>query len=66
VLDKAKHPHDRAARDVARTHDDTPLAEFPWSDRIVGIGFFPDEVGLPADWSWTSAPVHQTRTYHGP
>jgi hypothetical protein len=30
-----------------------PLAEFEWSDEIVGIGFFPDEVLLPPDWPAT-------------
>jgi hypothetical protein len=29
-----------------------PLAEFPWSGDIVGMGFFPDEVDLPRDWRW--------------
>jgi hypothetical protein len=35
----------------------TPLADFPWSDDIVGMGFFPDEVALPAGWSWSSRRV---------
>jgi hypothetical protein len=29
-----------------------PLADFPWSDGVVGIGYFPEEVGLPRTWSW--------------
>lgn len=33
--------------------DSTPLSEFDWSDGIIGIGFLPDEVALPADWTWT-------------
>jgi hypothetical protein len=28
----------------------TPLAEFPWSDSIVGMGYFPHEVALPNGW----------------
>ena len=54
MLDDPKHQPDSALRDVAGTRTDTPLADFTWSDSIVGIGFFPDEVGLPADWSWSS------------
>ena len=23
-----------------------------WSDRMIGMGFHPEEVALPADWSW--------------
>jgi hypothetical protein len=30
----------------------TPLAEFPWSDDVVGMGFFPHELALPAGWRW--------------
>jgi len=30
----------------------TPLADFPWTNAIVGMGFFPREVALPADWRW--------------
>lgn len=37
--------------------DDTPLADFPWSDGVVGMGFFPDEVALPPGWSWASSRV---------
>ncbi|MDX6683539.1 MAG: hypothetical protein QOG94_3578 [Solirubrobacteraceae bacterium] len=29
------------------------LADFAWSDRIVGLGFFPHELALPRDWRWT-------------
>ena len=29
-----------------------PLAAFPWSDAIVGMGFFPHEVALPPGWRW--------------
>ena len=32
----------------------TPLAEFPWSDGVVGLGFIPSELGLPVDWRWSS------------
>jgi hypothetical protein len=28
------------------------LADFAWSDRIVGLGFFPHELALPPDWRW--------------
>ena len=38
---------------VAPQGDGTPLAEFAWSDRVVGMGYFPDEVVLPPDWTWT-------------
>ena len=34
--------------------DDRPLEDFSWSDGVVGMGFFPDEVGLPPGWSWAS------------
>jgi hypothetical protein len=41
-----------AEREARRTPGEqgTPLAEFPWSDSIVGIGFFPQEVALPDGW----------------
>jgi hypothetical protein len=32
----------------------TPLSEFPWSDDVVGLGFLPDELGLPSGWSWAA------------
>jgi hypothetical protein len=32
--------------------DEMPLAAFPWSDAIVGMGFFPHEVALPPGWRW--------------
>ena len=39
-------------------HDEaTPLREFEWSDGIVGMGYFPDEVALPAEWTWTGEDV---------
>jgi hypothetical protein len=41
---------------VRRTerHDEaTPLREFEWSESIVGMGFFPQEVDLPAEWTWS-------------
>jgi hypothetical protein len=36
------------------TDDAVPLAEMPWSDNIVGIGFFADELGLGESWSWSA------------
>lgn len=43
---------------VPEPHDETtPLTEFEWSDGIVGMGFFPYEVGLPAEWTWTGHEV---------
>jgi hypothetical protein len=30
----------------------TPLAEYKWSESIIGIGFHPEEVGLPDGWTW--------------
>jgi hypothetical protein len=41
--------------------DTTPLNEFEWSDSVIGIGFLPEEVGLPPDWSW-----RQVRTTRRP
>jgi hypothetical protein len=32
--------------------EEMPLAAFPWSDAIVGMGFFPHEVALPPGWRW--------------
>jgi hypothetical protein len=39
--------------------DDRPLADFPWSDGVVGMGFLPHEVGLPQGWSWASSRVRR-------
>lgn len=36
-----------------RRDEATPLRDFEWSDGIVGMGYFPDEVALPAEWTWT-------------
>jgi hypothetical protein len=45
-----------------RRDEATPLREFEWSDGIVGMGFFPHEVALPAEWTWTDAdPAPATR-----
>jgi hypothetical protein len=41
------------------TADETPLAEFSWSDDVIGIGYFPDEVGLPR--AWAAPPVSAGR-----
>ena len=39
-------------------HDEaTPLREFEWSESIVGMGFFPHEVDLPAEWTWSQDDV---------
>jgi len=53
---------DRASRDrgigtarLATDDSSTPLAHFPWSDGIVGMGYFPHEVDLPAEWQWSTA-----------
>jgi hypothetical protein len=46
---------ERRPRPAAPTSDQdegTPLAEFAWSDRIVGMGYFPEELLLPSDWTW--------------
>ena len=45
--DEARH----ASRDA---NDAVALAELPWSDRVVGLGFFPDEIGLGAEWTWSA------------
>jgi hypothetical protein len=46
---------DRApARRGAPSADDIPLAELPWSDQVLGMGFFPDEVELPREWAWST------------
>ncbi|MGH2944377.1 MAG: hypothetical protein ACRDLN_16575 [Solirubrobacteraceae bacterium] len=45
-------PHRPAPAD--RAEDGTPLAEFPWSDGVVGMGFFPEEVRLPSGWTWSA------------
>jgi hypothetical protein len=37
--------------------DGTPLREFAWSDRVVGIGYFPEEVALPSGWTWPADAV---------
>jgi hypothetical protein len=34
--------------------EEIPLAELPWSDGVLGMGFFPDEVELPLDWAWST------------
>jgi hypothetical protein len=36
----------------------TPVAELPWIDAVVGMGYFPHEVALPADWRWSRAQRH--------
>jgi hypothetical protein len=47
------HRLDPDERSATRDRDDdTPLAEFHWSDGVVGMGYFPDEVGLPRSWTW--------------
>jgi hypothetical protein len=35
-----------------RTPGVAPLEERCPLDCMVGIGYFPDEVGLPAEWTW--------------
>jgi hypothetical protein len=40
---------------VGCADDGTPVAEFPWSDGVVGMGYFPEETGLPSGWSWSHA-----------
>jgi hypothetical protein len=40
---------------VTGNGDDLPLVDFAWSDGVVGMGFFPHEVGLPPGWSWASS-----------
>jgi hypothetical protein len=45
---------DDSRRPTHGAGDDRPLADFPWSDGVVGMGFFPDEVGLPPGWSWAA------------
>jgi hypothetical protein len=32
--------------------DDTPLTDFDANDRMVGMDYFPDELGLPSDWRY--------------
>lgn len=43
------------------SHDALPLDDFAWSDDIVGMGFFPDEVALPAGWSWETERISPRR-----
>ena len=40
-----------------RYDEATPLREFEWSESIVGMGFFPQEVDLPAEWTWSGIDV---------
>jgi hypothetical protein len=43
----------RSSGAPTRQDEATPLREFDWSDGVVGMGFFPSEVALPPDWTWT-------------
>ena len=43
----------RPAAHVSLTDDAASLADFQWSDGVVGIGYFPDEVALPEEWRWS-------------
>jgi hypothetical protein len=47
---RRKERHDEAA----------PLRDFEWSESIVGMGFFPQEVDLPAEWTWPAPEVRDT------
>jgi hypothetical protein len=37
---------------AGHAEDGMPLEDFPWSDGVVGMGYFPAEVTLPSSWSW--------------
>lgn len=43
-----------AERDARRqpTEQAIPLAEFDWSDSVIGMGYLPHELALPTDWRW--------------
>ena len=43
----------RPAAHSKRADEAASLVELPWSDGIVGIGYFPDEVALPEEWRWS-------------
>jgi hypothetical protein len=40
--------------DPRRVRDGANDGDPAWSDSIIGIGFFPDEVGLDEEWSWSA------------
>lgn len=42
-------------RPVASAEAGTPLADFPWHDSVVGMGYFPEEVALPSGWTWNAS-----------
>ena len=48
---RRKDRHDKAA----------PLRDFEWSESIVGMGFFPQEVDLPAGWTWSGPEVRDAQ-----
>jgi hypothetical protein len=47
--DQARSP--RRPMPSGPAEDGTPVAEFPWSDDVVGIGYLCEEVGLTSGWT---------------
>jgi hypothetical protein len=54
MSDRSTERQPRLAAPTSHQDEGTPLAEFAWSERVVGMGYFPDEVGLPSDWTWAA------------
>jgi len=50
TTEQLRTPHDPPPLGAAE--DGTPVAEFAWSDDVVGIGYLPEEVGLVSGWTW--------------
>jgi hypothetical protein len=47
-----REPDESRPGSVDQTEKGTPSPEIPWSDLVVGIGYFPAELGLPPGWTW--------------